>query len=463
MTTVKQHDPIPTAPGALPLLGHALPLLRDPLGFLASLPARGELVQIGIGPQRVVMAFSPELIRQILLDDRTFDKSGPLFDQAREILGDGLVTCPHARHRGQRRMIQPAFHPTRLTAYAPVMTERISSVTDAWRNGQSIDVLSQMVALTSRVMLTTMFGTALGAAQTAQAMDDFTVLFSGLYKRVLQPAWLRRLPHPVNRRFHRANARLRATVATLVAEHRTHDTPPAGRRQDGTEHDSNLLSMLLAARDTGTDGRGLTAVELADETVTFFLGGIETTAAHLAWTLHLLAQHPDIEHRLHTEVDTVLAGRPPAPQDLPRLELTGWILTETLRLYPPAWLLNRTATADTHLAEHLIPAGTTIAFSPYLIQRHPGLYPDPERFDPDRWRTPSSRRDAYLPFGGGARKCIGDAFALTEATLALAHIAAHWQLRPTPGARARTQVRATLRPQGLRMQTVVRDDRPRRT
>ncbi|WKU48687.1 cytochrome P450 [Streptomyces sp. VNUA116] len=456
MTPLEQYDTIPKAPGGLPMVGHALPLLRDPLAFLASLPALGELVQIGLGTQRAVVVCTADLTRRVLLDSRTFDKGGPLYERVREVLGQGLGTCPYARHRRLRRLVQPAFHPARIKAYSPAIARQISSVTDAWQDGQSVDVSSQMTVSTSRALMATTFGTALSPQQTTHAGEDIKVITSVVYARMLQPAWLRGLPLPGNRRFERANARIRETITAVAAGRRVHGTAPACDPGKTTEHGSSLLSILLATQDTETDGQGMTDSELADELVTFFLAGIETTAILLAWALYLLARHPGIERRLHTEVDTVLAGRLPAHEDLPRLELTGRILTETLRLYPPVWLLTRTVTTDTPLAGWQIPAGTTIIWSPYLLHHDPSLYPDPENFDPDRWKTSTPHQDSYLPFGTGARKCIGDTFALTEATLALAHIASHWQLRPAPGSRVRARAAASLWPEGLRMQITAR-------
>ncbi|MBX9399325.1 cytochrome P450 [Streptomyces sp. TRM72054] len=447
---MKQHDPIPAAPGALPLLGHALPLLSDPLSFLMSLPAHGDLVRIGIGTRQAIVVCDPGLTRQVLLDGRTFDKGGPFLDAAKEVGGNGLVTCLHDQHSRQRRLVQPAFHPMRLAGYSPAMTEQIISVTETWVKGQSIDVLSEMYKLSSRVLLGTMFGTALGPAETVRAVDDLTVILSGMYARMLMPAWVRQLPLPVNRRFHRANSRLRKTVAALVNEHRAHATGAEGNRG------GDLVSMLLGARDTETDGQGLSDAELADQAVSFFIAGIDTTASLLSWTLHLLTVRPDIEHRLHAEVDTVLVGRPPAYEDIPRLQLTSRILNETLRLHPAVWLFTRTATVDTRLGEYSIPRGTTIVHSPYLIHHRPDLYRDAERFDPDRWEADTPRRDIFIPFGAGARKCIGDTFSLTEATLALANITSHWRFQPLTANPVCDFPRATLRPQRLWLQAIPR-------
>ena len=442
---------IATAPGALPLLGHLVSLLRDPLGFLMSLPEHGDLVRVRFGPFQAMIVCDPGLTRHVLLDDRTFDKGGPLFDRGRELAGDGLLTCPHSEHRRQRRMLQPAFHPSRLLGYAQTMTAQIVDVTGSWRDGQVLDVLAEMHAITARVTLVTMFSDTLSASVLHQALDDLTTLLHGISRRVLLPPPLDRLPTPGNRRYHQSLARLRQTLGGIIAD----------RRASGTDR-GDLLSGLLATRDPDpADARpSLSDAEISDQVVTFFVAGVETAATVLAWALHLLAQHPGIEERLHAEVDAVLQGGAAAHEHLPKLELTSRIITETLRLYPPAWVVTRSTVVDTHLGGHPIPAGTAIAYSPYLIHHRPDLYPDPECFDPDRWdgtHRPPPPRDAFIPFGTGPRKCIGDQFGMIEATLGLATIAARWHLRSLPGQPVRPDPNTfVLQPRGLRMRAVAR-------
>jgi len=451
---MKALSSIPAAPQMLPLLGHLVPLARDPLGFLESLPASGDLVRVRLGPAQAVVICNPDLTREVLRHDRTFDKGGPLYHRIREVLGDGVGTCPHREHRRQRRLLQPAFHPARLPDYAQVMTAQISAVTGSWRDGQSVDVLAEMMTITSTTLAATMFADALPPPVLRQALDDLTTLLAGIYRRMLIPPPLDRLPTPGNRRYHQARTRLRQTLTELITR----------RRASNTDR-NDLLSALLSARDSDREGgsQGLSDTEIADQAVTFFAAGAESTATAVAWALHLLTQHPGIYDRLHTEADTVLAGHPATHADLPRLDLTHRVITETLRLWPPAWMFTRTVTADTRLGEHHLPAGTTIVYSPYLLHRHPGLYERPDRFDPDRWlpdRAQSIHRDAFIPFGGGARKCIGDTFALTEATLALATITTRWHLHPLPDQQVRPAPVATLRPKNLRLRARSRTPGP---
>ena len=435
------------APGSLPLLGHTLALLRDPLRFLSSLPEHGDLVRIRLGLVDAIVVCDPELTRQMLLDGRTFEKGGPLVDKASEVFGDGLGTCPHGEHRRQRRLTQPAFHQARLPGYAQTMAAQCHAVTGAWRDDQVIDALPEMTTLTIKVIAATMFGSALPPAALRQILDDFAEVMDGIYLHMILPGPFARLPTPGNRRYQRARARLRHTIGQAID----------GYRADGADH-GDLLSMLVANVDTG---QSFSDAEITDQILTFLFGGTETSAALLTSALYLLARHPGIQRQLQDEVDTVLAGAMPSYADLPRLELTGRIVTETLRIYPPAWIITRSTTTDTRLGAHFIPAGTVMAYSPYLIHHRADLHADPDDFDPGRWASPRAR-DTFIPFGTGARKCIGDAFAMTEATLVLASIARDWQVDVVPGGNVRPKPRTTLAPRRLRLRVTARGTQPQR-
>jgi cytochrome P450 len=434
--------PIPSAPRALPVLGNLVPLAVNPLRFFASLASHGPLVKVRVGPVSLIVVCDPELTREFLVHDRLYDKGGPFFERGKNLIGDGLVTCPHREHRRLRRLVQPAFHQQHLGRYAEVMVRETGQITSRWHEAQSLDVLAEMKKITSAVLISTMFSGAVPGPVIQQMNEDLAVLVAGYFRWVVLPDLAYRML-PGSRAYLRILARLRRTVENIVADLRG--------RQHELSGDS-LVAALLSARNE--DGTGLSDREIADQVATFFVTGTETTAITLAWAIHFTAQCPELEGRLHAEVDRVLSGRPATYQDLPRLELTGRIIAEALRLYPPAWLFTRVAAADATLGDYAIPAGTTLAYSPFLIQRRPDLFPDPGRFDPDRWlpsRAAALPRHADVSFGGGARKCIADAFAATEASLALATIAASWRLLPEPGARVRPWVTALLQPKGLRM------------
>jgi pentalenene oxygenase len=248
-------------------------------------------------------------------------------------------------------------------------------------------------------------------------------------------SWWERIPTRSNRLFDEAQARLREVINQTISDYR-----------QANSDQGDVLSILVNARDEAT-GQGMTDQEIHDQVMTILIGGTETTGNTLAWTFYLLAEHPEIEERLHAEVDGVLGGRPPRFADLPHLVYTRRVLTETLRMYPPAWLLSRTTSREVELAGRRLPPGTPVFYSPYMLGRDPDLFPNPGRFDPDRWlpdRAATLPRDAVLPFGGGGRKCIGDDFGMAETTLTLAATAARWRLRKVAATKVSTTPKASL-------------------
>lgn len=448
MTT---HAPgIPAnAPGAWPLLGHLPHLRRDPLAFLRSLPVHGDLVRIRLGPIPAFVLCDPELVHQMLRAPATFDKGGLVFDKARKLVADGLITSTWPDHQRQRPLLQPAFSRPRLAAYTDVMREEVGELARTWQSGQILDIPTEMNGLIARITARTLFRADLGAAAIEVIQYALPVIVDGLYRRMMDPSgWWEKLPTPANRRYDDASARLHAVIDQLIADHRA-DGSADSRHAGSTDEDT--LSVLLAA---GENGDRLTATEVHDQIFTLLNAGIETTATTLSWALHLLGGHPEVQERVHAEITGELDGRLPAFEDLPRLDYTRCVLTEVMRLYPPAWLLTRTATADARLGDHRVPAGSTLVFSPYLIQRDPRLFNEPERFDPDRWMSRPGRtsgQHALFPFGGGARKCIGDVFSINESLIALAGITARWRLTPAAGPPTRAVPKAFLTPEPLRL------------
>ncbi|WP_328745779.1 cytochrome P450 [Streptomyces sp. NBC_00285] len=412
----KNHGGITRAPGALPVVGHLFPLLRDPLRFLNTLPAHGDLVQIRLGPQTAVVVCKPELVQQVLLNDRIYDKGGPIIERVGNALGDGIASCPHSAHRRQRRSLQPAFSRTCLREYADIMTDRIDTLTTGWSDGQTIEVGEQMYALASDTIARTLFT----AEAAAPAVDTVSAclpdIFRGIYQQAVLPPLLRRLPLPSNVRYEQARNRAWAAVSKTISLY----------RQDGEAH-GDVLSMLLATRDDA--GEGLGDAEIHAQIMTLLVAGIDTTAVALTWAVHLLSQHPDVQERLRAETAEVLGARTATWDDLPRLDLARRVITETLRLYPPGWIFTRTTSAEARLADAVIPPGTTLVYSPYLIHHDARFNPRPDSFDPDRWLPEQEHeRGTLIPFGGGARKCLGDNYAMTLATLALSTIVTHWRL-----------------------------------
>lgn len=429
-----------TARPRFSLLGNAVSLARDPLRVLTTLPSYGDVVPVGFGRWRAFVVCDPDLARQVMADDRTFDKGGTVDARVRELFGESLITSRHAGHRRQRRLVQPAFHRNRLPSHVDLMTGQIAAVTGSWRDGQVIDGLATAQDITARVLCAAVFSTEMDADEVARTARDFNTFMVGVYRRILTPAPLTRLPTPGQRRYEDAVARLRATASAIIAERR------ASARDD-------VLSMLLAARDE--DGQAMSETELVNQVVMFLVAGMDTSASGMAWALHLLAQHPHIAERVRKEADEALAGRTATAGDLPALAFTSRVVTEALRLYPPAWVLTRVATTATELGGHPIKTGNTVVISPYLLHHRPDVYPDPERFDPDRYgdRMP---KGALMPFGAGGRKCIGDNFAMAETTLALATICARWRLSPLPDARTKPALRLVLAPRALHFRATAR-------
>jgi pentalenene oxygenase len=407
-----------SAPGKLPLVGHMWPLMRRPIDFLGSSSSRGDLVEIRLGRVPAYVPCHPELVRQVLTDDRTFDKGGPLYDRARPIVGNGLGSCPHHEHRRQRRLVQPAFHRARLKQYSAVMEGEIASLLASWQDGQVIDAYPVFYDLALRTSIRTLFAGYAGELDVSDFRDSFDTVLHHIVTQMFLPQGLQRLPTPANRRYRRALDHLNRSVAKIIADY----------RRSGADH-GDLMSILIASPEAD-EGAGLDDSEVHDQIMSLLLAASETVPACLSWALYLLSLHPESSLRLHDEVARVLGGRAACWEDLENLPYTTRVITETLRLYPPGWLFTRVTTRATELAGTHLPAGTTVIFSPPAVHRRDDTYPDPQEFDPDRWlpeRMPHLPRGAFTSFGGGARKCIGDSFAMTELTLALATIVQQWQ------------------------------------
>ncbi|MFJ8160238.1 cytochrome P450 [Streptomyces sp. NPDC096136] len=447
-------DAVPLAPGHLPFLGHTVALLRDRLGFIASLPGHAGLVRLRFGPHTMVLVCDPGLVQEVLRDDRTFDKGGPFFDRAREAVGNGLATCPHDRHRRQRRLCQPAFRPARLPDYADGVTSAAYETTADWADGQVVDVNRSMLAIANRTLATTMFSSRLPDATTRRIGEDAETLMVGAMRRMLLPAPFDRVPTPGNLRFQRARARLLETVAEVVAAHRAL----------GADHRDLLSDLLLGAEPDGADDgpAGLSDQEVADQVITFFIAGTETTAGLLSWVLYELARHPAVQDRLHAHVTRVLDGGPPRAADVPALTYLGRVLDEALRLHSITWLVTRTVTRATALGGTHLPAGTTVALSQYAVHWNPLVHPRPLVFDPDRWAGRPPDRTSFIPFGSGPRRCIGDRFALQESALVLALLIGSWRFTAVTDRPARTALSAACVPRDLRLRLEARPASPGR-
>jgi cytochrome P450 len=438
--------PVPAGPRGAPLLGHMLEFRRDPLDFLLR-TARdypGDIVRFRQGPRDVYLVKHPDLIKDVLVTrQHDFSKSRAL-QWAKLFLGEGLLTSEGEFHTRQRRLAQPAFHRQRIGGYAADMVRRAVEARERWVAGDVLDLDGEMMRLTLAIVSSSLFGTDVAAA-AGEIREDLSTIIS-LFPRFSLPLFglIQKLPLPSNARFDRAVARLDGLVHRLIAE----------RRADGRDR-GDLLSMLLLAQDEEGDGGRMSDRQLRDEVVTLLLAGHETTSNALTWTWYLLSQNPGVEVRWREELATVLGGRSPAFEDLPALKYTEMVLAESMRLFPPAWGIGRRALRDIVLGGFPIAAGAILALPPYVVHRDERFWPDPLRFDPERF-TPEARaarpRFAYFPFGGGARSCIGESFAWMEGVLLLAAIGQRWRLRLAPGHPVEPQALITLRPRyGMRM------------
>jgi len=432
----------------------ALAFVRDRIAFLEDVARRyGDVAFFRIGRTAFAFLNHPDFVRDVLVTRQRLFHKGIGLERARMLLGDGLLTSEDERHQRQRRLMQPAFHRERVTAMAETMVGCAERRQQRWRDGTKVDLASEMASVTLAIAGQTLFAAdvereeqEIGAALRA-ALASFNLAVLPFGDR------LSRLPIPPARRFRAARARLDAIVYRLIAERRT-----AGAGDD-------LLSMLVAARDDEGDGTGMTDEQIRDEAVTLLLAGHETTANGLSWAWHLLAGHPDAEQRLHAEIDAVCGDRLPTAGDVPRLTFTRAVFAESLRLFPPAYVLGRRALSayDVPGTDYTLPAGTVVLVSQYLLHRDPRFWDAPDRFRPERWLEKeagpvASHRHAYFPFGGGPRMCIGEQFAWTEGVLVLATIARRWRFDAPPGRHVALQPIVTLRPKGgLAMTCRLRD------
>lgn len=432
-----------TAPGPQgdPLLGNLRAFRRDVLGLmLESTRQYGDVVRFRIGPLVVHLVNHPDHVAHVLQTHAAnYDKNTRSSAKIRAIAGESLLTSNGPAWQRQRRLIQPAFHRQRIAAFATDMTRLTAAMLQHWQPGQPLDVSSEMMRLTYTIVGKTLLGAEVGpdSAAVEQAMDTMLTHTFNRWGRILDlPDGF---PSPGNRRFRRALGTVDNIVYRIIAEH---------RRGGGDPHD--LLSMLLEVRDEQT-GATLGDQELRNQAITFLLAGHETTANALSWTFYLLSQHPEVERQLRVELAAVLGGRTPTVDDLARLPYTTMVIEESMRLYPPIWAMERRAIADDVIGGFRIPAGSSVIVSPYVLHRQPQFWPEPDTFDPTRFRA-GRPRVAYIPFGGGPRYCIGNEFAMMEARLIVPMVLQAFQLTLGPGHRVEPQPGITLRLRhGLRM------------
>ncbi len=425
---IEEYKPIPG--------GSIYSIRIDPLKLMQDAAKKyGDLCCIKRGKFRLYIANDPAIVKELLLTKHmNFSKGSP---KTKKIVGDGILTSSGDFHHKQKRLMQPAFHQQQLASYATIMTDFAGRVTNEWKDGQELDVRDQMMRLTMGIVAKCLYSADVESdwkevAKALYDVNEYLDMLSSPFAGVLD-----RLPLPVNRRFRRALQELDAVIYKIIEQ-----------RRNSTADSGDLLSTLLKAQYE--EGGGMTNKQLRDETMSLFLAGHETTANVLTWALYLLSQNPSVEEKLLRELARVLPGRRiPTAEDVPKLSYTTKVFTETLRLYPPIWRSGRIAINDYFVRGYLIPAGSLILFSHYMIQRDPRYYDNPEQFNPDRW-TPEMEANlpdfAFFPFGGGPRSCIGEPFAKMESIMLIAAIAQNWKMTHDPNHKAEIRTSLTLRP-----------------
>ena len=423
----------------------------------------GDIAHYKIGWNHIIFLNHPDYIREVLVvQNDNFIKERTV-RRTKMLLGEGMITSEGAQHRSQRQVAQPAFHRQHIPEYAATMVEEAVRLRDRWRPGEQRDIAIDMMQLALNVVARTLFATDLhqesGTKAGMETRDEVAELASainrimGLYNfLVMLPAaeWLVHVRPPGLAAFVRARKRIDAVVYRMIAAH----------RQRGSRGGS-LLDLMLAA---SPDHSAASEQSVRDQVITIFLAGYETVANALSWTWYLLSQNSECERRFHAEIDLELQGRLPTFDDVSRLRYVEMVLAESLRLYPPAWAMGRYARADFQLGDFFLPAKTTVLMSQFITHRDARFFPDPLRFDPERF-TPEAKslrtKLTYFPFGAGVRQCIGESFAWMEGVLLLATLGQKWKLKLIPGHRVEPEPLITLRPKyGMKMLVERRTPRP---
>ncbi len=444
----------PPGPRGHLVLGSLREVQRDPLGMLRDgFRDHGDVVRLRFGTTRALLLAHPEHIGRVLHDNhRNYDKHNVDYAVLRRLLGNGLLTSDGEFWRRQRRLMAPMFHRQRVAGFCNLMVNSTLEMLERWdamaRSGESFDIAAEMTRLTLPIVAKALFSAdvsddaeAIGAALTEvnRQLGEFSLL---------DMFWM--IPTPRKRRFRAALQTLDEVVGKII-----------DARRRATSRNEDLLSMLLEAVDEETS-KGMTPRQVRDEVLTVLLAGHETTANALAWTWYLLARNLAAENKLHDEIASTLGERAPGAPDLPQLRYTRMVIEESMRLYPPAWAISRNAIGEDEIGGYPVRPRTNIIICSFVTHRHPSFWEEPERFDPERFSSERSQRRpdfAYLPFGGGPRICIGNAFATTEAQLVVATIAQRYRLRLVPGHPVELHPLITLRPRhGIRMTLHPADD-----
>ncbi len=431
------HFGLPPGPKGTLLGGSIRQFRAGLLNFLLETAREyGPLASFRIGPKRVFLASGHNLIEQVLVTDAKHYIKHFGARAFKPVLGNGLVTSEGAFWHRQRKLVQPAFLKARVQSYVPAMVELTNQMLNAWTSGKRVQIDFEFEALTSKIALKTLFD--LDDHGDRERFDGvlklaFDLMNARLRRIIKLPLWV---PTPANLRLQRAIAELDRTVQGFIA---------SGRSRH--HHGNDLLSRLLLAQHE--DGRPMSDRQLRDEAMTLYLAGHETTALTLAWSWYLLSQHRRVEEKLVSEWQRVLRGVTPTAQHLQRLPYTAAVIAESMRLFPPVYVIGREATTELELGGYRVKPGYTVLMSQWVNHRDQNFFPDPEEFRPERWQDGLAKRlpkFAYYPFGGGQRICVGSTFALIEATIILAAVGQHYRFTVDPDAVIDIKPQITLLP-----------------
>jgi cytochrome P450 len=439
---------LPPGPKTKFPLGHLFSYRRDCIGFLKKISKEyGDVVHFKMGPIRVVLLNHPDHIKEILsTQHKNFVKGRPL-EMAKELLGEGLLTSEGEYHKRQSRMIQPAFHRNMIESYVPAVTKCVTQMMNKWEDGMTVDMKDEMTKMSIAIAGMALFNADIEkeAPEINEALDTATSLFGRISLPLSE--LLLKVPVPGTIRFNKAKARLDNTVKRMIDE-----------RIRNKMDNGDLISLLLRSQNENGDA-GMSDQQIRDEAITLFLTAFDTTSTALTWVWYLLSQNLEVEQELYKEIDFVLNGRLPVADDIAKLRYTRMVFGESMRLYPPSYVIPRQAQEDFSIDKYIIPRGSIILVSPYLIHRDPRFYPEPEKFDPYSWDKHShglNSKYEYFPFSRGPRSCIGEPFAWMQGTVVLASVAQSWRIKHVPGHRVELLPLINLRPKHGMMMTLHR-------
>ena len=476
MSVVTKFPPGPTykMPGKL-----LRQFIHDPINTLSTIAREyGDISYFKLGPEHVYLINNPDYIEKVLIYDHRNFKKGKRLQTAKTILGEGLVTSEGDFHNRQRRLIQPIFHPKQIMTYSNIMTDYAVRVRNRWNDGAIVDISEEMMRLTLGIICKSVLN--YDVESEAQEVGKALTTVRKYSKRLQSPIGhvLDKIPIlPAPRRAREARKELDSLVYGLISDRRQQEESDNDKR-----YDDDLLSRLMQAQEsniadhvghndvpsTSTSNEKMSDKQVRDEVMTIFIAGHETTSNALTWTFYLLSQYPDVERKLHDELELVLGNnssnnagnRIPTADDIPKLQYTERVLRESMRLYPPVWTMGRYVENDYSVGEYTIPAGSSILMSQYVMHHDPRYYEKPEEFNPNRWTDDFNAhlpRFSYFPFGGGIRGCIGESFAWMEGILIIATIAQEWSMRLVPSQRIKLDPAITLRSRyGMKMKLLQR-------